>query len=96
MSNPDPLSNLLKSWRHEPSAEARFNAGVWARIAAGRKDSNIVSFYRWALPLAASLALLLGAGSAVREIRQQHVDRMAAAYVRTVDPLQMTGHQHAP
>jgi len=90
VSNPDPFSDLLKSWRHEPSAEPRFNAGVWARIAAGRKESSLLSFYRWTLPLAASLALLLGIGSAVREVRQKHADRMAAAYVRTVDPLQMT------
>jgi len=90
VSNQDPLSDLLKSWRHQPSAEPRFNAGVWTRIEAGRKESNVLSFYRWALPLAASLALLLGVGSAVLEVRQRHADRMAAAYVRTVDPLQMS------
>ena len=90
MSNHDPLSNLLKSWRHEPPAEPRFSAGVWMRIEAGRKESNVVAFYRWALPLVASLALLLGVGSAMLEVRHKHADRMAAAYVRTVDPLQMS------
>lgn len=90
VSNHDPLSDLLKSWRHEPPEAPRFNAGVWARIEAGRKESNLVSFYRWALPLAASVALLLGVGSGIFEARQKHADRMAAAYVRTVDPLQMT------
>ena len=96
VSNHDPLSDLLKTWRHEPPAEPRFNAGVWARIDAGRKESPAASFYRWALPLAACLAVVLGVGSAMRESRQEHADRMAAAYVRTVDPLQMTARQHAP
>lgn len=96
MSNHDPLSDLLKTWRHEPPAEPRFNAGVWARIEAGRKESTSVSFYRWALPLAACLAVILGATSGLLESRQKHADRMAASYVRTVDPLQMTAHQHAP
>ena len=96
MSKRDPLPDLLKTWRHEPPAEPRFNAEVWARIAASRKDSNVVSFYRWALPLAACLAVALGVGSGIRESRQQHTERMAASYVRTVDPLQMTAHRHAP
>ena len=96
MSNHDPLSSLLKSWRHEPPAEPRFNAGVWSRIEAGRRESGAASFYRWALPLAACLAMVLGAGTALKESRRQHTDRMAAAYVRTVDPLQMTAHHHAP
>ena len=90
VSNHDPLSDLLKSWRHQPSGEPRFNTGVWTRIEAGRKESNVVSFYRWALPLAASLALLLGVSAAMVQTRQKQADRMAAAYVRTVDPLQMT------
>ncbi len=90
MSNRDPLSDLLKSWRHEPPASPRFNAGVWARLASVREQTNPAYFYRWALPLAASVALALGVGSAVQVVRHQHVDQMAAAYARSVDPLQMT------
>ena len=96
MSNHDPLSDLLKTWRHEPPAEPRFNDGVWGRIETSHQESGAASFYRWALPLAACLAVVLGAGTALRESRLQHTDRMAAAYVRNVDPLQMTAHQHAP
>jgi hypothetical protein len=92
----DPLSTLLKSWRHEPPSEPRFNSGVWARIEAGRRESGALSFYRWALPLAACLAVVLGAGTALRESRRQHTDRMAAAYVRNVDPLQMPPYPHSP
>lgn len=96
MEPPDPLSNLLKSWRHEPPAAPRFNAEVWARIEAGRRAPDGGSFYRWALPLAASLAVLVGAASALMESRQQHAERMAATFVRSVDPFQMTGHHHQP
>ena len=90
MSKHDPLSDLLKSWRHEPPAAPRFNAEVRARLAATREETNFGSFYRWALPLAASVALLLGAGTAAQVARHQHADQMAAAYARSVDPLQMT------
>jgi hypothetical protein len=96
VSNHDPLSNLLKTWRHKPSAEPRFSAGVWARIEARRQDSGAAFFYRWALPLAASLAVILGVGSGLQEARQKHTEQMAAAYVRTVDAVQMTAHHHAP
>lgn len=96
VSNRDPLSDLLKTWRPEPPAAPRFNAGVWSRIESSRKASGAISFYRWALPLAASLAIVLGVSTAQWNSRQQHTERMAAAYVRTVDPLQMTAHRHAP
>ena len=96
MSNHDPLSDLLKTWRHEPPPEPRFQAGVWSRIDAGRQESGTALFYRWALPLAACFAVIVGVGSALHETRQKHADRMAAAYVRSVDPLQMTAHSHAP
>jgi hypothetical protein len=89
VSHPDPLSDLLKTWRHEPPAEPGFNAGVHARLARARPETNVVSFYRWALPLAASVALILGVGSAVQAARHQHADRMAAAYAQSIDPLQM-------
>jgi len=90
VSDHDPLSDLLKSWRHEPPAAPRFNTEVWTRMAAARPETNLLSFYRWALPLAASVALVMGIGSAVQVSRHQHADQMAAAYARSVDPLQMT------
>lgn len=53
-----------------------------------------------ALPLAASLAILAGVGAGVLANRSQADQRFAAAYARTIDPLQMTalppatgGHQ---
>ncbi|MBL9214438.1 MAG: hypothetical protein JNG83_03075 [Opitutaceae bacterium] len=94
MKEPDSLSRLLSSWRHEPAARPDFAAEVWTRVEARGQAGPEKAFFRWALPLAAGIAVLAGAGTGLRESRQDHADRMAAAYVRGVDPLQMTGHHH--
>ena len=97
MTTPDPLQDLLRRWRHEPASAPDFAAGVWARIEAARGDQRVVVAFRWALPLAASLAILLGISAARLEARQAHAERMADTYVRTVDPVQMVEHgSHAP
>jgi hypothetical protein len=99
------LSRTLKTWRHEPPAAPRFNAEVWTRIDAAREapwafaafiGSRLgipARHFRWALPLGASLMLTLAAvaGVGVGSLQASHSvnDRMAAAYVRTIDPLQM-------
>ena len=100
------LSRVLKSWPHEPAPAPRFNAEVWARIEAARtapwSAAAIIArafgiparHFRWALPLGASIALALaalaGAGAGLLQTAHARTDRMAAAYVRTIDPLQMT------
>lgn len=90
MSAHDPLSKTLQSWQHQPEANPEFNLEVWARVhTAGNQRSASVAFYRWALPIAASLALAAGIGSAVREGQQEHRERMASAYAQSIDPLQM-------
>lgn len=95
--NNDPLPKLLLRWRHEPRPAADFAAGVWARIEATRGDQRVVVAFRWALPIAASLAILLGFSAARLEARQAHTERMADFYVRTIDPVQMADeHTHAP
>jgi hypothetical protein len=102
--DPD-LSRVLKSWPHEPAPAPRFNAEVWARIEAARaapwSAAAIIArglgipaqHFRWALPLGASLVLamaaMLGVGAGVLQTSHARNDRMAAAYVRTIDPLQM-------
>ncbi len=101
------LSNVLRNWRHTVSPAPRFNAEVWARIEAARDAPWTVAAFlagrfglpaerlHWAVPLAASLALVFamaaGAGAGVLHTRLTENDRMASAYVRTIDPLQMTG-----
>jgi hypothetical protein len=99
------LSSVLRSWRHEVPASPRFNAEVWARIEATREAAQTmptflssrlgipVRYFRWALPLAVSLTLAIAAvaGAGVGALKTSHSlnDRMTAAYVRTIDPLQM-------
>jgi hypothetical protein len=104
------LSQVLTSWRHEPPAAPRFNAEVWARIEAARQApwaaAAIIArglgipaqHFRWALPLAASLVLVcaavVGAGAGILHTSLAANDRMAAAYVQSIDPLQMTADHH--
>jgi hypothetical protein len=108
--DPD-LSRVLQNWRHAPRPAPRFNAEVWARIEAVRavpwtaaafladKLGIPARHFRWALPLGASLVLALaaaaGVGAGTLHTARTENDRMAAAYVQTIDPLQMTaGHRH--
>ncbi len=107
MNDHDPnLTRVLKSWEHEPRPAPRFNAEVWTRIEAAREApwtaAAIIArslglpaqYFRWALPLGASivlaLAATLGAGVGILQTSRQQTDRMAAAYVQTIDPLQMS------
>jgi hypothetical protein len=111
MTDHDPnLSRVLRSWEHEPRPAPRFNAEVWARIEAAREApwaaAAVIArglgipaqYFRWALPLGASivlaLAATLGAGAGYLQTARTQADRMAAAYVQAIDPLQMTApHQ---
>ncbi len=88
----DSLTTLLRRWNHDPAIAPGFSAGVWARIDAARRDQRVVVAFRWALPLAASVALLLGMGAARAEVKRDHAEVMAAYYVRTIDPVQITSH----
>lgn len=92
----DSLTALLRRWKHEPAAQPEFAVGVWARIEAARRNERTVVAFRWALPLAASLALFLGIGAARFEARRTHAERMADSYVRTVDPVLMVAQHHSP
>jgi len=93
MTQPDSLRTLLRRWRHDPAPAPEFALGVWARIEAARRDERTVVAFRWAIPLAASLALFVGIGAARLEARRAHAERMADFYVRTIDPVLMVAHQ---
>ncbi len=104
------VSRVLSSWRPEPASAPRFNAEVWARIEAARESpwaaAAVVArglgiparSFGWALPLGASLLLALaatlGAGVGYLQTSLTRTDRMAAAYVQSIDPLQMTSPAH--
>jgi hypothetical protein len=103
----DPLSPLLGSWKHSPAPAPDFAKDVWSRIrtaesAAPAEPASVIRFpFAIPLPLAASVAvtlsILAGTLAALGVNRSQSADRMAAAYVRTIDPIQMTtgAHGHA-
>lgn len=95
MTTPDSLRSLLRRWQHTPAPAPDFATGVWARIEAVRHDERAILAFRWALPIAASLALFLGIAAARNQARQEHSARMADSYIRTVDPIQQVGHHHS-
>ncbi len=97
----DPLSSTLQAWRHEPAPAPDFNDQVWARIhsAATVRQPSALFHFPHALQLAASVAVLLsiaaGSGTAFALNHTRTTQRMAAAYVRSIDPVQMTAmHVH--
>jgi acyl CoA:acetate/3-ketoacid CoA transferase len=92
MSKPDSLTALLRRWQHAPTQSPEFANAVWARIEASRRDERAVIAFRWALPLAASVALFLGVGVARLEAKRVHAEKMADFYVRTIDPVQIVAH----
>jgi hypothetical protein len=109
MNDDDSLSPLLKTWRHQPPDARGFNRGVWSRLQANSapKESGVfgrllhfpIAGASWAMPVAASFALLLslaaGSGAALAYESLTHDDRMAAEYARSIDPLQMSApHSH--
>ncbi len=109
MNNHDPLSRVLKSWKHDPAPSSDFNKAVWSRIDASEPApapsffAQLLHFPRQ-LQIAASFAVLLaglaGTSAALTLNHGQSADRMAAAYVRSIDPLQMTAdattaHSHS-
>lgn len=109
MNDHDPLSRVLKSWKHAPAHTPDFAKTVWARIDAS-EPAPAPSFFAQLLhfpaqlPIAASfaviLAVLAGTGTALTINHSRATDRMAAAYVRSIDPLQMTddattSHSHS-
>lgn len=105
MKDHDPLSPLLGGWEHTPAPAPDFRDQVWARIrsaetSASARSASIFHFPS-ALPLAASVAVLLsiaaGSGTAFALNRTLSTERMAAAYVRSIDPIQLTasaGHSN--
>ena len=101
-----PLSNLLKTWRHEPPEAPRFQADVWTRIQSaqtrGESAGILTGWFGFstrllhqAWPIAAvltvTLSVLAGAGAGWVRGHRQSEALQADAYVRSIDPLQMHG-----
>jgi hypothetical protein len=79
-----------------------FNRGVWSRIHAPEDSHRFVQFFRFsqALPLAACVTVLLslavGSGSALVLNHAQSAERMASAYVLSIDPVQLAADHALP
>ena len=88
----DPLSTTLRTWQPEPVHAPDFVSGVWARIHS--VNAAPVARRTALLPLAASIAvtlsILAGSATALGLNRARSTDLQAAAYVRSIDPLQMS------
>lgn len=105
MKTPDPLGPLLAAWRSDVPADPSFAVGVWQRIDRDRvprrpRLARLLEF-PVALPLAAGFAILCGIATAVQVNRLEHRADLAAAYARSIDPLQLAGtphpdHSHLP
>ena len=101
MNHSDPLKRLLASWSHEPTPAPEFATEVWSRIRSAESAPRLAPIIRfpWALPLAASIAVMLSVAAGTRSaLALNHAEataRQAAAYVRSVDPVQMSAtHEH--
>lgn len=97
MNDRDELSALLRRWRHDPAPDPRFAAGVWQHIrtaepvASPSRAGELLRFpLRFALPIAAGFAVILGITAGLASSRSQATERMATAYARTIDPILMT------
>ncbi len=92
MNDPDRFDSLLQEWQPTPSVQPDFNQRVHARIDSSTQSglfARVLTFPA-TLPLAASVAIMLGASAAISVDRAQHTDQMATAYARKIDPIQMT------
>jgi len=101
--NDSDLSELLQTWAFEPVSDPHLAARVWRRIEAGESNGNWVRSRLDQLsailmrPLVAATALAACAmlGLVAAEVRyevRRHdaLDRVAAEYVRSIDPVVMT------
>lgn len=101
MNKDEPLQQQLAAWNVEVELPARFQADVWARIAAREKERR--SWREWAADwfaaaffqprLAAAVAavsLLVGAGSAYMRAQDFNAATgrmMEARYIASINPL---------
>lgn len=92
MNDPDRLPELLNQWQVTPSPQPDFAAQVQERIQtvpANGIMARVLTFPA-TLPLAASIAIMLGASAAISTDRAQRTDQLATAYAQKIDPIHMT------
>lgn len=103
-SHPDKdLHNLLNTWKVDDRADPNLSVKVWDRIENGRGadlPSWIEPLVGWVLRPVGSIVtvsafvLLGGVLAEMRSstIREASAERLAAEYVRSIDPIMMAGN----
>ncbi|MDB4474631.1 hypothetical protein N9023_06445 [Opitutaceae bacterium] len=94
MDESDRLNSLLKRWEPAPSPQPDFARQVHALIASPADQGIAAQILKFpaTLPLAASVAIMLGASAAISTDRAQRTDQLATAYAQKIDPIHMTSH----
>lgn len=97
----DQLKSKLDAWAVEPEIPARFQANVWAEIAAretrpARFLDTLVALFYQPLPTLAlvTLALALSMGSAyvhAQDYNARHDKAQEALYMNSINPLAHPG-----
>ena len=107
MDSNDPLQKRLAQWQVSLEAPPRFQAGVWARIAAeeSARRTMLDRLGEWfveafARPrtaaLAVTLGLALGIGAAFVKAQDSNAllsRQLEARYMQTINPLAHSGGQ---
>ena len=97
-NSPDPLDDLIASWRDVPTAAPGLRRRVWARIDTARRPSPLAILRRgFALLVreraalawvAACVALgLISAELRATRLPMQDLQQIATAYLQTINPL---------
>ncbi len=92
----DPrLDHLLDQWQPGLAPSPEFHRHVWARVRATNTSLARILRFPLTLPLAACLALALGAATAFQLQQRRTNERMALAYAQSIDPFhQSPGEFH--
>jgi len=105
--NDPELSDLLQTWQIEPDADSDLAAKVWRRIDSRSRRGGLLGWLDQCsriltrpLVAATGLAACVALGFVVAEIRFEAdrndvLARVAAEYVRSIDPVVITGLHEA-
>ncbi len=100
-NSPDPLDDLIASWKEVPAASPGLRRRVWARIdtAEARRRPGLIQLCRDFLAslvrqraavgwIAACIALgLISAELRASRLQMGNIAQMAAVYLQTINPL---------
>lgn len=110
MNTPDPLDDLIASWKEVPASTPGLRRRVWARIDAAEPPRPVGALQRWRDLFASvvrqravigwvAACIVLGLISAeLRATRQPMRDlgQLAAVYLQIINPLLRDNGERAP